>query len=119
MRDEDTRRGGCPSANITRAKPASAAIGVRLGRLCSGTFGEAGDGFGLGVVNIEDGQQLGDLQDFLELAAEVAEPQGSALRLHAVMRGDESAKAGAVNKSNVVHIEDDFLFSFGEQAFYF
>jgi len=71
------------------------------------------------VVNIEDGQQLGDLEHFLELAAEVAEPQRSALRLHAVMRGDESAEAGAVNKSHVVHIEDNFLFSFSDQAFYF
>ena len=40
---------------------------------------ETADGFGFGVENIEDGQQLGDLQDFLELAAEVAEAQRGAL----------------------------------------
>src|SRR6266404_3889637 len=74
--------GACPSANGTRAKPASAALGVWLGRLCSGAFGEAGDGFGFRVVHIEDGQQLGDLEDFLELAAHHSvKTQGASLRL--------------------------------------
>src|SRR5260370_20843230 len=81
-------------------------------------FREAGDGFGLGVEDVEDGQQLGDLQDFLELAAEVGETQGGALRLHAVMRGSERAESSAVDKGDVVHIEDNFLFSFGDQALY-
>ena len=70
--DKGGHAGACPPAKVTRAKPARAALAIWLGRLCSGAFGEAGDGFGLGVVNIEDGQQLGDLQDFLELAAQVA-----------------------------------------------
>src|SRR5207253_7678022 len=108
-----------PAGKGTRAKPACAALFIRRGRLGSGTLGEAGDGFGFGLVHIEDGQQLGDLQDFLELAAQMAEPQRGALRLHGVMRGDQRAEAGAVNEGYVVHIQDNFLFSFGEQAFYF
>src|SRR2546429_9552862 len=73
-------------------------------------LGETGDGFGFGVEDIKDGQQLGDLQDFLELAAEVAEAQRGALRLHAVMRGNQRTQSGAVDEGDVVHIEDNFLF---------
>src|SRR6267143_1709601 len=80
---------------------------------------ETADGFGFGIENIEDGQQLGDLQDFLELAAEVAEAQRGTLRLYAVMRGDERAEPGAVDKGDVVHVQDDLPFAFGDQAFYF
>ena len=79
-------------------------------------FGEAGDGFGFGVIDLEDGQQLGDLQNFLELAAEMAEAQGSALRLGAVVRGDQSAETGAVDEGDIVHVQDDFLFAFGDQC---
>src|SRR2546427_677132 len=108
-----------PAGKVTRTKPACAALAIWLGRLCSGAFGETGDGFGFGVVDIEDGQQLGDLEHFLELAAQVAEAQGGALCLHAVMGGDERTEPGTVDKSDVVHVEDNFLFSFCHQAFYF
>src|SRR6266513_5192979 len=80
---------------------------------------ETGDGFGFRVEDIKDGQQLGDLQDFLELAAEVAEAQSGALRLHAVMRGNQRTQTGAVDEGDVVDIEDNFLFPPGDQAFYF
>jgi hypothetical protein len=40
--------------------------------LGAGALAEAGHGSGFGVVDLENGEQLGDLQDFLELAAEVA-----------------------------------------------
>src|SRR6266550_1475206 len=55
---------------------------------------------------------------FLELAAQGAEAQRSALRLHAVMSGNEGAQPSAVDECDVVHVEDNFLFSFGDQAFY-
>src|SRR4029077_3427112 len=84
-----------------------------------GAFGEAGDGGGFGVVDVEDGEQLGDLQDFLEFAAEMAEAERRALTLRAVMRGYQRAETRAVDEGDVVHVEDDFLFTFGEQAFYF
>src|SRR5437764_10062659 len=108
-----------PGGKGTRAKPACAALFIRRGRLRSGALGEAGDSFRFGLVHIEDGQQLGDLQDFLELAAQMAEPQRGALRLHGVMRGDQRAEAGAVNEGYVVHIEDNFLFSSAKKLFYF
>src|SRR5437899_1073965 len=111
--------GARPPAKGTRAKPACAALGIWLGRLCSGALGEAGHGFGFGIEDVEDRQQFRDLQDFLEFRAEMAEAERSTLRLHAVMRGDERAQAGAVNECNVVHVQDNFLLSSGDQAFYF
>ena len=49
---------------------------VQLFRERCGTNGscwllEAGDGFGFAVINIENRQQLGDLQDFLEFGAQI------------------------------------------------
>jgi len=73
-------------------------------------LGEAGDGFSFSVVNIEDGQQFGDLEHFLELAAEVAEPQRSALRLHAVMRGDERARPALSIKVTLSILRTIFFF---------
>jgi len=111
--------GARPPAKGTRAKPACAALAIWLGRLCSGALGEAGHGFGFGIEDVEDRQQFRDLQDFLEFRAEMAEAERSTLRLHAVMRGDERAQAGAVNECNVVHVQDNLLLSSGDQAFYF
>ena len=39
----------------------------------AGSFGEAGHGFGFGVVYVKHREQFRDLQDFLELAAEMAQ----------------------------------------------
>src|SRR5437867_6978907 len=80
---------------------------------------EAGDGFGFRIVNVEDGHQLGDLQDFLEFAAEMAQAQPGALRFCAMMGGYKRAQPGAVDKRNVVHVEDNFLFSRGDEALHF
>ncbi len=40
---------------------------------------EAGDSLGFCVEDLENRQQLGDLKDFLEFAAQVTKAQGSAL----------------------------------------
>ena len=90
-----------------------------LATLGAGAFGEAGDRGGFGIVDVEDGEQLGDLQHFLELAAKVAEAERGALTFGAVMRGDEGAETRAVDKGDVVHVEDDFLFALGEESLYF
>jgi len=67
----------------------------------------------------KDGQQLGDLEDFLELAAQVAETQGGALRppLTPVMSGNEGAQPALSMKVTLSMFEDNFLFFFGDQAF--
>ena len=80
---------------------------------------EAGYGFRLAVVHVEHRQQLGDLQDFLELAAEVRQFQCRALRLRAVMRGHQRAQARAVDERDVRHVQHDFRLSFSDQALHF
>lgn len=91
--------------------------------LCAGksasAFGEAGDCFGFSVEHFEDGEQFGDLQDFLKLAAEMAKAQSRALGLGAVMRGHQGAQAGAVDEGDVVHVEDNLFLAFGDQGFNF
>ncbi len=65
------REGGGDDAKAdANAKAEECALSARL---AEGLLGEAGDGGGFGVVDLEDGEQLGDLQDFLELAAKMAE----------------------------------------------
>jgi len=82
-------------------------------------LGEARDCLGFAVVHVEDGQQLGNLQDFLEFAAQVRQLQRSALRLGAVMRGHKRAETRAVDERDVRHVQHDFFLSFGDQALHF
>jgi len=79
-------------------------------------LGEARDCLGLAVVHVEDGQQLGNLQDFLEFAAQVGELQRRTLRLGAVMRGHKRAETRAVDERDVRHVQHNFFLSFGDQA---
>src|SRR5258707_13947800 len=72
-------------------------------QLRAGALREAAYRFGFRVVDVENGQELGDLQNFLKLAAQVAELQRRALGLGAVMRGHQRAEPGAVDECHVVH----------------
>src|SRR4029077_20232507 len=60
-------------------------------RLGASALGEAADRGGFGVVDVEDREQLGDLQYFLELAAQMAQLKPSSLRLGAMMRGHKDS----------------------------
>jgi len=78
--------------------------------------GEAVDGLRLGVVGVEDREELRDRQQVLE-------PLGQAhqLDLGAIVLGrhggcDERAEAGAVDVGDGAHIEDDLLFALEHQA---
>ena len=75
MRDKKGRAGPVPCC-LVREVPFETPTLLR----------KAGNGLGFGVVNIEDGHQLGDLQNFLELAAEMAEAQPRALGFSAGLR---------------------------------
>jgi hypothetical protein len=75
-RDTLARLKSCLPATADQVVPSRARKLRFFGELLgSGAFGEAGDGSGFGVVDVEDGEQLGDLQDFLELAAQVTEAE--------------------------------------------
>jgi hypothetical protein len=69
-------RPGQPSKAATQilsfAFGAMAWVRLFLARaLLTGRLPEAGNGFGFIVVNVKDGQQLGDLQQILDLLGEV------------------------------------------------
>src|SRR5258708_1343897 len=123
---EKPRGRGDPATSTVRAKSKRARRGVPSSqsrsaprRLRVGAFGEAAYCFGFRVVDVENGEELGDLQNFLELAAQVAELEPGALGLGAVMRGHQRPEPGAVNEGHVVHVQHDFLFAGGNQAFHF
>src|ERR1700732_2980110 len=80
---------------------------------------ETADGSCFCIVDIEYGHQLGDLQHFLELAAEITQTQRYALVLCAKVPSDKCAQARAVDILNLVHIQYDFLLSLGDQALQF
>src|SRR5215470_9878120 len=84
------------SAKLRRERAqVSRAVSLTM-KLGAGALAEARHGLRFGVVHIEHRQQLGDLQHFLELAAQVAETQRRALALCAVMRRHQRAQARAV-----------------------
>jgi len=72
---------------------------------------EAGDGGGIAVEDVEYGHQLRDLQNFLELGAEVGELERGALRARAMERGDQRSEPGAVDVSDVRQIQHDLFLS--------
>src|SRR5216684_1379092 len=49
----------------------------------------------------------------------MAELERGALRLGAMMRRHQRSQPGAIDKRHVVHVEHDFLFATGDQAFHF
>lgn len=79
--------------------------------------GKTGDGGCFGIVDVENGEQLGELQDFLEFIAEIAKAYGAAGVFGAEMSGDQSAESRAVNVADFGHIQNDLLLSGGDQAF--
>src|ERR1700731_453553 len=81
--------------------------------------GKAADRGCLRIVDMEYGEQLRNLQDFVEFLAQVTEAHRCAVILGAHMGGDLRAESRAVNPGNVVHFEDDLLFPGGDHAFEF
>src|SRR6266403_4059898 len=70
----------------------------------------------LRVGNVKHRQQLRDLQHFLELAAQVTQPQRGSFFLRRVVRSHQRAQSRAINECDVVHIQDDLFLSVGQQG---
>src|SRR5882762_2795701 len=87
--------------------------------LRAGTLRKAPHCLSFRVVNVENRQQLGDLQHFLKLAAQVAQLQPRSLRFRAVVRRHQRPQPRAVDERHIVHIQHDLLFSGGDQALHF
>ena len=86
---------------------------------CGAGTGKAGDGGRFGVVNVEDGNELGKLHHFVEFMAEIAEAHGGAGGFGAEMSSDQGAETRAVDVIDFGHIENDFGRSAGYEALEF
>src|SRR5579863_5722465 len=73
------------------------------------------DGGGFVVLHVEDGVELGDLKQVVDLLGEVQEFQFAALILGGVEGADQFADAGAVDIVDVLEIQDDFLGALAQQ----
>src|SRR5260370_6883287 len=73
-------------------------------RLRAGALGEAAYRFGFRVVDVENGQELGDLQNFLKLPAQGAELERGALRLAAVMRAPQPPHPAPATDVHILHL---------------
>ncbi len=82
-------------------------------------LGEALDRFRLVSRNAEDAEQPRNPQQVVELGSETAQAQGRTAGLGAVMNTDQCAQAGTIDELHLFHIENQFLFVFGQQVFHF
>src|SRR6185312_5460294 len=78
--------------------------------------GEGLDGAGFVVLYVEDGVELGDLEQVVNLFGEVQELQFAALVTRGGVGTDELADARAVNVVDVTEIEQDVLLALGQQV---
>jgi hypothetical protein len=67
------------------------------------------------VFDVEDGVELGDVEDVLNFFGEAEEFEFAAGVADGGEAGDEFADAGGVDVVDVGEVEDDFLFAFGDE----
>jgi hypothetical protein len=93
----------------------------RFLQLIAGGHGswKTADGGGFRLVNVEYGEQLGQLHDFVEFLAEIAEAYGGAGIFGAEMSGDQSTKARTVDIIDFGHVQNDLLLTTGDEALEF
>jgi hypothetical protein len=82
-----------------------------------GAGAEGENGVGFGVIDVEDGEEPGELQDVVELFAEIRQMHFGALTARADVQRYEHAQAGTVDVVDARHIQDDFLSVFDEEGF--
>jgi len=69
------------------------------------------------VFDVEDGVELGDVEDIVNFLGEVEELEFSASVAHAGITADKSSDAGRVDVVDAGEIEDDFLFVLRDEVF--
>ena len=68
------------------------------------------------VFDVEDGVELGDVEDVLDFLGEVEELEFAAIIADGGETADEFSDAGAVEVVDVGEVEDDFLFTLGHET---
>jgi len=77
---------------------------------------EGADGGELVVFDVEDGVELGDVEDVLDLLGKVEEFEFSAGVADGGEAADKFADAGAVDVVDALEVEDDFFLALGDEV---
>jgi len=77
---------------------------------------EGADGGEFVVFDVEDGVELGDVEDVLNLLGEVKEFEFTPSIADCGEAADQFADAGAVDVVDALKVEDDFLFAAGDEV---
>jgi hypothetical protein len=77
---------------------------------------EGGDGAGFVVLHVEDGVELGDLQQVVDLAGQVQELEFAALVFGCSEGADQLTDAGAVDVGDIAEVEKDVLLAFAQKV---
>jgi hypothetical protein len=75
-----------------------------------------GDGFGLAVVDVEHGHELGDLHQLLDARGQLEQRERPLAVLDLGVGRDELADAGRVDEGDPLAVEEDLLVPLVEQA---
>src|ERR1700739_3670661 len=75
-----------------------------------------GDGAGFGVVDVEDGVELCELQNVLDLAGQVEQLESSTLILGCGVGANEFAQSRAIDIVHVAQIQQDVFRAFADQV---
>jgi hypothetical protein len=102
--------GGCLHINLKHSFRAHAQ------NLSSEEIVEGLNGVEFVVANVEDGIELGDVQDIPDLLGEVEELEFAARVADRSEAGNQLADAGAVNKIHAGEIKDDLLLILSDEA---
>src|SRR5882724_13095167 len=68
------------------------------------------------VLDIEDGIELGDLQQVVDLLGQVEQFEFAVFAPHCGKRAHQFPDAGAVNVGDVAQVKQDFFVSFADQV---
>src|SRR5215472_2379990 len=103
----------------TAAWPPASAVGKpAAGSQELGELFERFDRLALVVLDVEDGVELGDLEQVVNFLGEVEQLELAALVANGSERADQLADTGAVDVGHVAEVEQDFLLAFGNQVFH-
>src|SRR5262249_41072535 len=75
-----------------------------------------GDGACLVVLDVEDGVELGDLEQVVDLASKVQELQFAALVFGCGECADQLTDAGAIDVGDIAEVEQDVFLAFGQEV---
>ena len=90
--------------------------GLSVLKLCRGGLLEGRDGASLVVVDIEDGVELGQLQQVVDLLGQLEQFEGRALILDCGVGAHQFTQSRAIDIVHFTQIEQDALLSFGNQV---